>query len=547
MQERVSGTNGTAVAAAKASAAVTEGNDLVAYVQSLGTAEVNYASNDASQFVTQVQAIDAADKTAADSEADLFQTFADALAADEGTFETALAPAVQTWQDAIQKDLHDDTYAVAQALYNLTIGTYTESQYLAAVNAASATQAASDQAANQAYSSTYGTAQSTQVSSDASATLTRSVSEADAILTDIKADAAAIDVYLDAESGDYDVEQKAVAAALDTYTTAVAAALASAIASLDQNNPSPWADQAAAMASAESTQAAASASAQQTASDTSADDLKTSEIAANDAQATWTDNAAQAAHDQAIALAQALDNLTISNANTMASLASADAYFTALGSGHQSAAGLTGAGLVALTPPGGDTPLTLTGAYNDVFPIGAYTPGATTDPIDGLIGRMFKTPPDGEPTAAVSASAVYTWFGAGGTMPYGIIGGSVQTGINSMLDGTAPHSWSSIPQTTTFGPQIFAQNGQPGSKTVASGGATNITDTTGGAKHQPPRRARARGKTRKRDWAEMECGECAENPHGAKPNIRGVVATVHWLQRHGGRCSYEGRAEGRKH
>jgi hypothetical protein len=314
-----------ALAAAQASEAQTEGNDLVAYVQALGLAEVNYTSNDAGQFTSEVQTIDAADKTSADSQADAWQTLVDTEAGDEATFETTMAPVVQGWQVATAQAADGDTVALAQALYNFTTGAISQSGYQTAVAAANAAQATADETANQTYSSAYGTTQSSQMTSDANANLAAVTATVNAILTDIKADAAAIDLYLDDESGYYDGEEKADAGALETYTIGVANAQAAAAESLEQSDPSPWAAQDAAAAAAQAAQIASQAAAQQTSTDSGADAEEASEIASNDAQLALTDAQAQSWHDQALAMATGQQALELAQASSIGSQAAADA------------------------------------------------------------------------------------------------------------------------------------------------------------------------------------------------------------------------------
>ncbi len=456
-----------ALAAAQASEAQTEGNDLVAYVQALGLAEVNYTSNDAGQFTSEVQTIDAADKTSADSQADAWQTLVDTEAGDEATFETTMAPVVQGWQVATAQAADGDTVALAQALYNFTTGAISQSGYQTAVAAANAAQATADETANQTYSSAYGTTQSSQMTSDANANLAAVTATVNAILTDIKADAAAIDLYLDDESGYYDGEEKADAGALETYIIGVANAQAAAAESLEQSDPSPWAAQDAAAAAAQAAQIASQAAAQQTSTDSAADAEEASEIASSDAQLAQTDAQAQSWHDQALAMATGEQALALAQASSIGSQAAADAYFASVGA-------------TPLTGPGGDTPITLTGDYGNAHPIGAYLVGDTVDQIDGVISQMFVAP-DGEPAIGPQGIGEYGWFTPGSAMPYGVLGSAVQDGLNMMQPGGAAAQWSGSPTSNTFGPQIFGQegggaNGQPvssGTQPPAGGAPTN--------------------------------------------------------------------------
>jgi len=405
-----------------------------------------------------VQAIDLSWVGAANAAADANESLIGSEATDETTFEVASAAAWMAYQDAEAQAAATQAVAIAQAIANAADakaagGTGDPGPAIAAANAAFTT---AGQAASQTYDSAEGAADSTQAIADANATLADAKTNANLLLGVQQQVASSTDSYLDAESTDYDVEEKADAQALDVQEVSDATSLASAVQSFDQQNPSPWADQAAAQDNAAEAKVVGNANAtppvvgtaaaEMNQADAADDAEMNKEIAQNDAAEALADSQAQAAHDQTVAAAQAAHDLTVAQANAEAAQAAAGTYVTALP-----------AALAAPTPA---APLTLTGDYGHIHDIGGYAMGDTSDTIDGVIGQMFSVGPDNEPSNGTFGSPGGAWFGSWMTAGLGTGGGSMPFGI--------------LPQTSGPPPQILLPGGMPAGGGGTGGGAGSV-------------------------------------------------------------------------
>jgi len=426
-----------------------------------------------------VQAIDLSWVGAANAAADANESLIGSEATDETTFEVASAAAWMAYQDAEAQAADTQSIAIAQAIANAADakaagGTGDPGPAIAAANAAFTT---AGQAASQTYDSAEGAADSTQAIADANATLADAKTNANLLLGVQQQVDSSTDSYLDAESTDYDVEEKADAQALDVQEVSDATSLASAVQSFDQQNPSPWADQAAAQDNAAEAKVVGNANAtppvvgtaaaEMNQADAADDAEMNKEIAQNDAAEALADSQAQAAHDQTVAAAQAAHDLTVAQANAEAAQAAAGTYVTALP-----------AALAAPTPA---APLTLTGDYGHIHDIGGYAMGDTSDTIDGVIGQMFSVGPDNEPSNGTFGSPGGAWFGSWMTAGLGTGGGSMPFGI--------------LPQTSGPPPQILLPGNLPtgsgtggGAGSVIPGGSWGGPTSTGGPNASPPYR-----------------------------------------------------------
>ena len=217
-----------------------------------------------------------------------------------------------------------------------------------------------------------------------------------------------------------------------------------------------------------------------------ADAQMNAEIAQNNAQSALTIAADQAAHDQTVAGAQAEDALATAQAGALATQAASNAYFATLPD--------------LLTAPAADTPITLTGNYGHMHDIGGHSVGNTADTIDAVMGLMFSTQPDSEPSAGTGAGA---WAGMGGWSGSWLCGGVggqfgsallgylaipsdpppriMLPGLGSTGSGIAGATWTNPAQTggggSVFGagPGIYAQT--PGGGGVGSSGAGTTAST----------------------------------------------------------------------
>ncbi|HEX5443485.1 MAG TPA: hypothetical protein VFW87_06640 [Pirellulales bacterium] len=257
------------------------------------------------------------------------QTLPDGLAADEAAFETSAAGATAAYQTAMAQAAHDHTVATAQA-----VDAYAHdgdgASYNAALVSAGAALITNQNTAALNDRNALGPATATQETDDANALF----AEVTAILAADLSDSQAIDLQNDiatkAESDDYSAEQKADATAVGALATSNADGYSAAVASFDQAYPSPWADQAAAQATAEDARDDALASAELAENQSLADAQITLEKSQADAWQSKYDADAQAAHDKILADAQALHAQSLADANSITSLVAADAYFATL-------------------------------------------------------------------------------------------------------------------------------------------------------------------------------------------------------------------------
>jgi len=209
------------------------------------------------------------------------------------------------------------------------------------------------------------------------------------------------------------------------------------------------------------------------------------EIAQNNAQSALTIAADQAAHDQTVAGAQAEDALAVAQAGALASQAASNAYFATLSD--------------LLTAPAADTPITLTGNYGHVHDIGGHSVGNTADTIDAVMGLMFSTQPDSEPSAGTGSAAwagMGAWSGSwlcgvGGQLGSALLGylaipsdpppQIMLPGLGSTGSGMAGATWTNPAQTGSGG-SVFGAG--PGIYATTTGGTGNGGGNGGGG--QPP-------------------------------------------------------------
>jgi hypothetical protein len=218
-------------------------------------------------------------QTEAQKMADAALTAADTQAADQYTFTQSMSTA---WSD--------EQTGTAQLQHDVI-----ENGNWAAMNAALAAVKANWITGQ---SSAIGTLETT----DADAALVENQADLDAAKNEqegtLTAELPQVEQYDDSESLAYANERKADDLARFNYQSTCAASHAAALAAFDQADPSPWADEAAALAAAGSTLQGALATAQQTESDAEADVERQAETAQTDAQTQFQESQVSNEHDQ---------------------------------------------------------------------------------------------------------------------------------------------------------------------------------------------------------------------------------------------------------
>ncbi|HVC95244.1 MAG TPA: GIY-YIG nuclease family protein, partial [Pirellulales bacterium] len=409
---------------------------------------------------------------------------------------------------------------------------------LAAQAAADAAFYASQAAAGTAYSSAYGTASSAQTISDANANLTDLTAQAAAALADAKSAIQADDVYTDAEAADYDTEQKADAAALAAQQTADASSYAADVQTFDQQDPSPWADQASAQAAAALALQLTTSNQQLLLSDSMADFEKTREIATADAQAAWATAQSQDQYDQQTAANQYEHDLTVSQAQSAQTMAAAGAYYAA-------PPGVPGA-------PVDDTPVKLTGDYGHAHPIGKYEVGNTTaslvrvnasSSLNEVAAEMFGTGVSAAPPGTLIAGTAYSWMqGSTAGMPWGSTWGTmiqppnpppqipIPLGQGSVVNPVG--NWTTGGGGIGFGPGIYAlaaqAPGNSGGQSGVPGGHVN-DDATNNATVKRTARDLATNEQLRSDLLGMD--QNAELNRSTAVTGRGIIETTTYPNR----------------
>jgi len=239
----------------------------------------------------------------------------------------------------------------------------------------------------------------------------------------------AVDAYQDQESTDYDGQQRAQSLALGNYQTADANGHAVAIAAYASANPSPWADEAAALAAAQATQQIAQALAQQTLTNAQAEAQMVQEQAQNDAEEAKDNALALAEHDQAVSDAEAKQGQDLAQA-------AADAVFESL---PDTLIAPTDGAAFYLT---NDLVVRNYEATDFTLPQ-TIAPGSTQGDVDAGWNQPYLGTPNFMPSDLGITDVVYDWTGYGHNMPWGLLGpaqfwATSNTGADSIIQGEPP-------------------------------------------------------------------------------------------------------------